>query len=76
MAEAALPPSSAGAHPATGRTKFIVGGALILAAMVYLIVAGTFKNAQYFVTVDELLGRTSACRAWCWAIPSTTIPTR
>lgn len=57
MAEAALPPSSAGAQPATGRTKFIVGGVLILAAMVYLVVAGTFKNAQYFVTVDELLGR-------------------
>ena len=57
MAEATLPPSPVGAKPATGRTKFLVGGVLILAAMVYLIVAGTFKSAQYFLTVDELITR-------------------
>ena len=57
MAEATLPPSSVGAQGAANRTKFIVGGAIILAAMVYLVVAGTFKSAQYFLTVNELLDR-------------------
>ncbi len=37
-----------------GRTKFIVGGILILAAVVYLIISSTKANAEYFVTVDEL----------------------
>jgi len=36
------------------RPKFIVGGLLIVAAIVYLIVSSTQANAQYFVTVDEL----------------------
>jgi len=37
-----------------GRVKFIVGGLLILAAVVYLIVSSTQANAEYFMTVDEL----------------------
>ncbi len=37
-----------------GRTKFIVGGVLILAAVIYLIVSSTQANAQYFLTLDEL----------------------
>ncbi len=37
-----------------GRMKFIVGGVLILAAVVYLIVSSTQANAEYFMTVDEL----------------------
>ena len=57
MAQATLPPPTLSAPGATSRKKFLVGGVLILAAMVYLIVAGTFGNAQYFLTVDELLGR-------------------
>lgn len=36
------------------RIKFILGGALILAAVIYLIVSSTQANAQYFMTVDEL----------------------
>ncbi len=43
-----------------GRTKFIFGGALILAAVVYLIVSSTAANSQYYVTVDELIDRTSS----------------
>ncbi len=39
---------------AGGRTKFLVGGALIIAAIVYLIVSSTQASAQYFLTVDEL----------------------
>ncbi len=37
-----------------GRAKFIVGGLLILAAVIYLIVSATQANAEYFMTVDEL----------------------
>jgi cytochrome c-type biogenesis protein CcmE len=36
------------------RFKFILGGLLILAAVVYLIVSSTQASAQYFMTVDEL----------------------
>lgn len=36
------------------RIKFIIGGLLILAAVVYLIVSSTQASAQYFMTVDEL----------------------
>lgn len=59
MAEATLSQETeAMPVPAAGnRTKFIVGGVLILAAMVYLIVMGTAQNAQYFITVDELIER-------------------
>jgi len=37
-----------------GRTKFILGGILILAAVIYLIVSATKNSAEYFVTVNEL----------------------
>jgi len=37
------------------KTKFIFGGLLILAAVVYLIVTSTQKNQEYFMTVDEAL---------------------
>lgn len=37
-----------------GRTKFIVGGLLILAAVVYLIASATQANAEYFMTINEL----------------------
>ena len=36
------------------RAKFIVGGLLILAAVIYLIFSSTKANAEYFMTVDEL----------------------
>jgi cytochrome c-type biogenesis protein CcmE len=42
-----------------GQTKFIVGGVLIIAAIILLIVTNTKAGAQYFLTVDELLGRQS-----------------
>ena len=34
--------------------KFIIGGILILAAIVYLIISSSQANAQYFLTVNEL----------------------
>jgi cytochrome c-type biogenesis protein CcmE len=37
-----------------GRVKFIIGGLLILAAVIYLIVSATQANAEFFMTVNEL----------------------
>lgn len=34
--------------------KFIIGGVIILAAVVYLIISSTRANAQYFLTIAEL----------------------
>ena len=36
------------------RVKFLIGGLLIVAAVVYLIFSSTQASAQYFVTVKEL----------------------
>lgn len=55
MAEATLPPSMV--RPSGGRTKFLVGGGILLAAVAYLIVTGLLTQGQYFVTVDELKER-------------------
>src|SRR5512144_1840736 len=38
----------------TSRVKFIVGGLLILAAVIYLIASSTSASAEYFLTIDEL----------------------
>ena len=40
------------------RLKFLLAGAVVVAAVIYLIVAGTNSGAQYFMTVDELVGNT------------------
>lgn len=37
-----------------GRFKFIIGGLLILVAVVYLIFSSTQQAAEYFLTVDEI----------------------
>jgi cytochrome c-type biogenesis protein CcmE len=39
------------------RTKFLLGGLLILASVVYLIASSTKASAEYFYTVDELNAR-------------------
>lgn len=41
----------------SGRLKFILGGLLIIAAVVYLIVSSTKASAQYFLTVDEAIAK-------------------
>jgi len=46
-----LPSSNNGIR---SRAKFIIGGLLILAAVIYLIFSSTKANAEYFMTVDEL----------------------
>lgn len=38
----------------TSRSKFLIGGLLIVAAIIYLIVSSTKANAQYFLTVEEV----------------------
>lgn len=38
----------------SNRTKFLIGGLLIIGAIVYLIVSSTQATAQYFLTVEEL----------------------
>ena len=43
-----------------GRMKFIIGGLLIVAAVVYLIISSTQASAQYFLTIDELAAKGSA----------------
>lgn len=48
--------ASVEARPAS-RMKFIFGGLLIIAAVIYLIVSSTKANAQYFLTVSELSGK-------------------
>lgn len=40
-----------------GRRKFLVGGLLILVAVVYLIISSTIAGAQNYYTIDELLDR-------------------
>jgi len=41
------------------RAKFLIGGGLILAAVIYLLVSGTMQGARYFITVDEVMSDTS-----------------
>jgi cytochrome c-type biogenesis protein CcmE len=43
------------ARPAAGRTKFLIGGVILLAAVAYLIFTGVANNQGYFVTVDEVM---------------------
>lgn len=42
---------------ANKKTKFIVGGVMVVLAVVYLIYAGLANNAAYFLTVDELYAK-------------------
>jgi cytochrome c-type biogenesis protein CcmE len=37
-----------------GRAKFLVGGLLIIAAIIYLVVTSLQSTAQYFYTIDEI----------------------
>ncbi len=54
MAQTATVAPKSLSRPAAGRMKFLVGGVLILAAIVYLIASATQSAAQFFYTVDEL----------------------
>ncbi len=39
------------------RPKFIIGGGIIVIAILYLIISSTVATAQYFLTVDELIAK-------------------
>src|SRR5512135_1139101 len=43
-----------------GRAKFIIGGLLIVAAVIYLITSSLQSSSQYFLTVKELQGKASS----------------
>lgn len=38
------------------RWKYLVGGALLIAAVLYLVLSGTVLGARYYITVDEVVG--------------------
>jgi cytochrome c-type biogenesis protein CcmE len=40
-----------------GRAKFLIGGAMIVAAIIYLIASSTQAAAQYYMTIDELAAK-------------------
>jgi cytochrome c-type biogenesis protein CcmE len=42
------------------RSKFYIGGLLIVAAIIYLIASSTKASAQYYLTIDELISKGSA----------------
>ena len=56
--------------------KFILGGVLILAAVVYLIFSSTRASAEYFMTVDELqqMEQPQSARACGFPARSLAIP--
>ncbi len=41
----------------SGRGKFLIGGLLIVAAVIYLIASSTQASAQYYLTIDELVAK-------------------
>jgi cytochrome c-type biogenesis protein CcmE len=41
-------------RPAGGQLKFIIGGLLIIGAIIYLVVTSLQSTAQYFYTIDEI----------------------
>jgi cytochrome c-type biogenesis protein CcmE len=47
-------PEEASSRARGSRLKFIMGGALIVAAVVYLIFSASQASAQYFMTIAEL----------------------
>jgi cytochrome c-type biogenesis protein CcmE len=57
MTQAPMTPPRSG-----GRTKFLIGGLLIVAAVVYLIASSTQASAQYYLTIDELAEKGDSVR--------------
>ncbi len=57
MAEATANTASSPAMRAGGRTKFLIGGLILLAAVAYLIISNLGSSQQYFMTVNELQAR-------------------
>jgi cytochrome c-type biogenesis protein CcmE len=60
MAQTIATPTAAAPAKGGFRPKFLIGGLLILAAIIYMVVTTTQSNAQYFLTIQELQARGSA----------------
>jgi len=60
MAETTWTPQTRVAPRTGGRTKFLIGGFVIIAAIVYLIASGMSQTAQFYLTIDELKGKGAA----------------
>ncbi len=58
--ESVVPTKAPSKTASPGKLKFIIGGVLIVAAIVYLIVSSTAANAQFFLTIDELMAQKSS----------------
>ncbi len=48
---------SNGEYSSVSRGKFLIGGLMIVAALIYLIVSSTSAAAQYYLTIDELIAK-------------------
>lgn len=42
-------------HAKSSRLKFMIGGVVLLGAILFLIINGTMSGAQYFITIEELV---------------------
>ncbi len=49
------PLTAAAAAPRSERLKFLIGGGLILVAIIALIATGMSQGARFFITVDEVV---------------------
>jgi cytochrome c-type biogenesis protein CcmE len=57
MAQTTANPGTIRATGSGGRGKFLIGGLLIVGAIIYLVVSTLQSTAQYFYTVDEIKAR-------------------
>ncbi len=54
-------PTKAPSKPSSpGKLKFFVGGALIVAAIIYLVISSTTADAQFFLTINQLMQQKSS----------------
>ena len=60
MAQTTLGSGSLPTAGSGGRAKFLIGGALIVVAVVYLIATTLQSTAQYFYTVDEMKAKAAS----------------
>ena len=58
--ESVVPTKAPGKSASPGKLKFIIGGVFIVAAIVYLVISSTAANAQFFLTIDELMAQKSS----------------
>jgi cytochrome c-type biogenesis protein CcmE len=54
MSHTVATPQTLPAAKSSNRPKFLIGGGLVIAAIVYLVVTTMQSTAQYFYTVDEM----------------------